>query len=1041
MKLLMVWGALTFLTASALAQPEQMTEERLLESMAWRNIGPFRGGRCVAVAGLPNDPQHYYMGTAGGGVWKTEDAGLSWENISDGFFGTGSIGAIAIAPSDPNIIYVGTGEHPVRGVMTSAGDGLYKSLDGGRTWQHLGLKRSRHISSIQVHPKNPDLVYVAVQGAVHGASKARGIYRSIDGGSTWQNTLFINETTGAASLSMDPSNPRILYAGLWDHLRTPWHIRSGGRGSGLYRSTDGGLNWEKLSNGLPQKMGKVGVSVSTANSNKVYAVIEADEGGVFASDDRGLSWRQVNNQRVTIARAWYYTKVVADPIDEKTLYVLNAPLLKSTDGGLSFFSVDDPHTDQHALWVNPADNDNLILGNDGGAAITFNSGRSWSTLYNQPTAQLYRVATDNRFPYYIYGGQQDNTTLAIPSRTKDQGIGSQHWYPVAGGESAFIAFDPDEPRLVYGGSYQGSLSVYDQQTGLLNDIMAYPALGLSQRPKDMKLRFNWNAPLVAKPQDPSVLYHAANVVLRSDDGGQSWLPISPDLSRNEPERQGAGGGPFTNEGAGGENYNTISYLACSPHEEGLIWAGTDDGLLHLSRNEGKAWENVTPPGLGEAIINCIEVSPHRPSVAYVVAMKYKFDNFEPLAYVTDDYGKTWSKIVRGLAPEHFLRSLREDTERPGLLYGGTERGFYVSFNGGLQWQQLQLNLPVCPITDLAVKGNELIASTSGRSFWVLDGLEPLRQLKDGMRQRPFLFEPAPIVRFEAAVPDAPIRGLGQNPPNGLKIYYYLPEPLDSFRLRLDILDAYGNTLRSFCNKGNNTEAAYLGGPKAAPLLPAERGLNAFYWDMRRSTLPGVPGIFIAGNYQGSLVPPGTYQLQLTTPYGVLKTKAEIQPDPRLDIPADAYLAQHTFLLSVEAAIKEIHQSVTQMRDIKARVEGMDRVLREVECTQELLDTGQRILDQIEQWEAKLIQPKHETRQDIINFPNQISAELMNLKQRIDRPTPLMTVGAQQRLTDLLSTWAGFKQEMRQIIHQDIAAFNELYRNYQMPAIIVPPGLE
>jgi photosystem II stability/assembly factor-like uncharacterized protein len=1041
MKQYLVWVALIFLTIQAFAQPQQLIEQKLLEGLSWRNIGPFRGGRCVAVAGVPSYPLRFYMGTTGGGVWKTEDAGQSWDNCSDGFFKTGSIGAIAVAPSDHNTIYVGTGEHPVRGVMTSAGDGIYKSQDGGRTWQHLGLKYARHISAISVHPRYPNIVYAAVQGAVHGPSDTRGIYRSMDGGMSWQKTLFINETTGAASLSMDPSNPRILYAGMWDHLRTPWNIRSGGEGSGLYRSTDGGLNWEKLGEGLPAEMGKVGVCVAPSNPAKVYAVIEAENGGVYRSADRGEHWELVNNKRVTVARAWYYTKIAVDPTDEETVYVLNAPLLKSNNGGKDFTNISNPHTDQHSLWVNPRNPEIMALANDGGATVTLNGGKTWSTQSNQPTAQLYRIATDNRFPYYIYAGQQDNSTIAIPSQTADAGISARHWYPVAGGESAFIALDPDEPRRIYGGSYQGNLSVYDQETKLTNDIMAYPALRLGKAPRDMKYRFNWNAPLLVQPQNPNVLFHAANVVLRSEDSGLSWKEISPDLTRNEPEKQGLGGGPYTNEGAGGENYNTISYLACSPHQAGVIWAGSDDGLVHLTTDEGKSWKNVTPPNLGEAHINSIEVSPHNPSKAYVVAMKYKFNNFEPLVFITEDEGNSWRKITRGIDAEHFLRVVREDPIRPGLLYAGSERGLYVSFNDGLRWQSFQLNLPVCPINDLAVHGDDLIAATSGRSFWILDGLSPLRQIRDNIIQQAYLFEPVPAVRYLADVPEKPVYGLGKNPPNGLQITYYLPEALDSFHLQLEVMDVFGNTIRTFTNEPQEEDNTYEGGPKQEPRLPNCRGLNVFHWDLRRKPMPGVPNVFILGGYEGSLVPPGKYKIHLTTPYGVLKTESVLMADPRLDAPQEAYIAQQELLLSVEAAVRDIHQSVQHMRNVKRQVEQLHSNLKQTDCNQEILDAGKNIITSINSWENNLIQPRQETQQDVINYPNRLSAELMNLKTRIDHPKPVVTQGALLRLEHLLQRWADIKKEMREITQEDISAFNELFRTYQIPAIMLPLGAE
>ncbi len=1036
------WVAALFLANFAFpacANGQHFLEEGLFQGMQWRNVGPFRGGRCVAVAGHPSDPFTYYMGTTGGGIWKTEDAGLNWFNISDGYFQTGSVGAIAIAPSDPNVLYAGMGEHPVRGVMSSHGDGVYKSLDGGKAWQYLGLADTRHIAAIQVHPWNPDIVYVAAQGAAFGPSESRGVYRSLDGGQSWQKCLYIGPNTGASSLSIDPHNPRILYAGMWDHQRLPWAIRSGGPGSGLYKSTDGGLNWEKLVNGLPAAMGKVDICVSPANPNRVYANIEAETGGVFRSDDGGKNWIQTNNQRITVARAWYYIEIVADPLDEETVYVLNAPLLKSTDGGKTFTNIPNPHSDQHALWINPRQPETMILGNDGGATITFNGGKSWSTQGNQPTAQFYRLITDNRFPFYIYGGQQDNTTVAIPSRTHKAGIGAQDWRPVAGGESAFIALNPDDPTLVYGGEYQGELSVYDHRTDMIKDIMAYPSLSLGKAPRDLKYRFNWNAPLVAQPQNPGVLYHAANVVLRSDDGGFNWRPVSPDLTRNEPEKQGPGGGPYTNEGAGGEHYNTISYLACSPHQAGVIWAGSDDGLVHLTRDDGKHWENVTPPDLGESFINCIEVSPHDPASAYLVAYRYKFNDLSPLAFYTKNYGKDWQRITEGIGAEAFLRVIREDPVRPGLLYAGAETGFYISFNYGQHWDPMQLNLPVCPITDLAVHDNSLVAATSGRSFWILDGLEPLQQSGGRLGGAPLLFEPRPAVRFSSATPESgePVQGLGQNPPDGIGIYYYLPEALDSALLELQIFDSFGGLLRSYSNQPGDGFEKYEGGPGEPLLLPSRKGLNRFHWDFRREGLPGIPGVFIMGNYEGGLAAPGEYLIKLKHPKGMLTQGFTLLPDPRLQASPEDYQAQQEALYSIESTVRDIQQTARRMRDVRQQVKNLQATLKKMECTQELLKAGESIVGRIDNWEERLIQPKQQTHQDVINFPNRLYAEMLDLKQRIDNYDPRLTKGASERLEVLMGQWSQFKAQMQQIVDEDIAAFNRLYKEQQVPAIIIP----
>ncbi len=600
------------------AAAEPAVAPELFQGMAWRNVGPFRGGRVTAVAGVAQDPYTYYFGATGGGVWKTENAGTTWANVSDGFFETGTVGALAVAPSDPNVVYAGMGEEPVRGVTTAAGDGVYRSTDAGKSWTHVGLEATRHISAIAVHPKNPDLVYVGAQGNQYKDTPERGVYRSADGGATWKLVLHVSDGAGVSSLSMDPTNPRILYAAFWDHRRKPWVMRSGGPDSGVWKTTDGGDTWERLGTekgpeegGLPALMGKVGVAVSPARPERVWAMVEADDGGLFRSDDGGKSWRRVNDQRVLRARAWYYTHVIADPTDPNTVFVLNAPAMRSIDGGRTFSRVNSPHGDNHALWVNPRDHRYMVNGNDGGAAVSLDGGATWSTQGNQPTAQFYRVDVDHQFPYHLYGGQQDNTTVDIASAAPG-GIGRQDWHQVGGCESAHVAFDPDDPVLVYAGCYQGMISEHDQRTGLERDVAAIPFLGLGTDPKDQPHRFNWNAPIEVSPQDPRVIYHGANVLLRTDDRGVTWTEISPDLTRNDPDKQGPGGEPITNESAGGEVYGTIFAIAPSPHDAGTIWVGSDDGLVHLTRDGGASWSDVTPPGLGEAQVNAIDVSPTRP---------------------------------------------------------------------------------------------------------------------------------------------------------------------------------------------------------------------------------------------------------------------------------------------------------------------------------------------------------------------------------------------------------------------------------------------
>jgi photosystem II stability/assembly factor-like uncharacterized protein len=1008
------------------------------DALKFRNIGPFRGGRSVAAVGVPGDPMTYYFGSTGGGVWKTEDAGYTWRNISDGFFKSGSVGAIAIAPSDKNVLYVGMGEHPVRGVMTSHGDGIYKSTDGGQTWKHTGLPDSRHIAAIRIHPQNPDLVYVTVQGALWGPSEHRGIYRSKDGGQKWEKVHYINENTGAADLSMDVSNPRILYAGMWDHQRYPWKVRSGGDGSGIWKSVDGGDTWQKLKTGLPEKMGKVAVAVSPANPQRVYANIEAEKGGVFRSDDAGKTWQQVNSQRVTVARAWYYIEIFPDPVNPDGLYVLNAPMLKSTDGGRSFQPVPNPHSDQHDLWINPANPQNMILANDGGACVTFNGGQTWSSQSNQPTAQFYRVIADRRFPYHLYAGQQDNSTVCIASHTMGDYIGEMDWYPVSGGESAFLAFDPDKPQLIYGTSIQGAADVYDHETEMVKDIMAYPQLNLGTLPKDMRYRFNWNNPVVAQPQDPKILYHGAQKLLRSADGGYTWSEISPDLTRNDTTKHGAGGEPFTNEAAGGEVYNTISYIACSPHKAGVIWAGTDDGLVHWTGNEGKNWQNVTPPGLAESLINAIEVSPHDPATAYVAVTRYKFNDLTPLLFITYDFGKTWNKAVNGLPSDNFVRVVREDPKQRGLLYAGTENGLYLSFDGGKNWQHFQSNLPVCPITDITISDNDLVVATSGRAFWILDDLGALQQsLGKPDTMQLAVFQPKPTYKYTTFAATEPSPYYGQNPPSGVIFDYYLPHNWkDSLVINLDVLDKNGRIIRTLSSKKSENFKGWPGGPPPPQVLPAKPGLNRFNWDLRREMMPGIEGVFLMGDYRGHLVAPGDYTIRLFSKQDTVETIVKILPDPRLNASHADFEEQQSVLSHIEKTVLDIHESVNRLRSVKKQLNDRLGLIRNMEGQDALVKQGETVAKSITGWEEKLIQPRQETFQDVINFRNMLSSELLNLRSAIDTHDPRPTNGAKQRLNDLLAEWETWKMEMERIIGDEVMSFNTAYQAAGLPVLIL-----
>ena len=1009
--------------------------DSLYHGLKWRNIGPFRGGRSVTSTGVIGKPHTYYMGSTGGGVFKTTDDGITWKNISDGFFKTGSVGAIAVAESDPNIVVVGMGEHAARGVMTSMGDGVYKSMDAGKTWSHLGLDKTRHISDVVIHPTNPNIIYVTAQGSQYAPSKERGIYKTTDGGKTWKNILSVNNTTGASSLSMDMTNPRILYASMWQHQRYPWVMESGGENSGLFKSIDAGTTWTKMKLGLPKDFGKSGISVSRANPDRVFAVIEAagKKGGVYRSDNAGKTWKQVNSNRVNIARSWYYMEIFADPQNENTVYVLNAPVMKSIDGGKSFSNIPVPHGDNHHLWINPTDNKNLINSNDGGANISFNGGKSWSTQQNQATSQFYRVITDNLVPYNVYGGQQDNSAIGIASRTNDGGIDWKDWYSVAGGESAFIAFDPDAPELVYGGTYQGNISTWSRTSREQKSIKEYPELGLSIAPKDSKYRYNWNAPIITSPHDRATVYHAGNVVFKTTNQGINWTIVSPDLTKNEVEKHGPGGAPYTNEAAGGENYNTLTALVESQHEEGVLYAGSDDGLLHITKNGGESWENITPPGIKDGIINSIDISQHNPATAYVVIMRYKSMDLNSHIFKTNDYGQTWTKIVKGLNdPNGFARVVRADKKQQGLLYAGTETGLYVSNDDGAFWQRLKLNLPVVAINDLIIQDNDLVAATSGRGFWILDDLGALQ---NNSRYSKAIEMVTPKDTYRIFGGNSKAVGQGQNPRSGVTFDYYLKNNIDSLTLTLEVLEN-DKVIRTYTNKKKSNFKSWPGGPSKPQILPSKKGVNRFTWDFRRAPLPSIHKVFIFGGLAGSSVAPGKYTLRMTLGDVVSETEATILPNPKVLSSAEDFVAQQKMLVSIENTVKEMHESVNQMRSAKTQLSHYAKLLKDSKNADSLLEKGKELTKRINSWEENLIQAKQKTFQDVINFNNKLNAQLIQLKSYIDQANPKVTNGAKERFDDLMNDWKVYVDERNDIINTEMKAYNDLFKTLAIPALIL-----
>ncbi len=1016
--------------------------------LKWRNIGPFRGGRANAITGIPGNDQVYYAGYTGGGVWKTDDGGYNWYNVSDGYFTVGSIGDIGVSKSDPNVVYVGTGEHAVRGVMTSFGNGVYKSEDAGQSWVNVGLEGTRHISDVIVHPSSSDIVYIGAQGPVHGPSPDRGVYKSIDGGKTWKKTLYVDENTGVSGLSMDPSNPRILYAATWQHRRYPWFVESGGPGSSIYKSTDGGETWNKITDGLPEMMGKIGIAVSPANPQRVFAIIESEKevAGLYRSDNAGANWALISNDKTITSRSWYYMEVFADPMNEDLVYVLNAPLMKSIDGGKTFQSMRMIHGDCHELYINPTNSNNIALAEDGGATISFNKGKSWSSFNNQPTAQIYRITADERVPFWVYGGQQDNFSVSIPSRSKNYGILSTDWYNGPGCESAMVALDdPSNPRILYGGCFNGNISLLDIVSKEAKDIIAYPETTLGKNPKDLRFRFNWNAPLINSPHDPKTMYYGGNMLLKTTNGGLEWNPISPDLTRNDKDKQGKGGGPFTNEGAGGENYNTIYYIAESPHEQGVIYVGTDGGYIQVTRDGGDSWTNITPPNLPETMIHSIEVSPHDKATVYFASTRYKFNDYKNYSYKSTDYGATWKKIGDDINKDDFFRVIREDTKVPGILYAGAERGFYISFNGGNNFQQLQLNMPAVSITDLVIRDNDLAAATAGRSFWILDDLSAIQQSKGKFTESVKLYEPKAVYRLFGQAPFYLIteHGYGENPPEGVTLHYYLKEvPENEEDLKLEIINEAGEVIRSLAGK-KDIEVKMQGGRGYIPAqntedLPLNKGINRFTWDYRTNKLQEVPGVFIfEGDYRGHRVAPGNYKARMTLGEVTSEVDILIMDPPEIDIPKALWDEQQETLTRIEGQINEMHNSINEIMKISDQLKNIEEQYGEEEGMEEIQEAIDQLNEKIDNWRTPVIELRQKGFQDVLNWPAGLNSEFFLLRNSLDTYDPSIPESYKERLGDVEGTWGKMRETYQELIQKDVREFNDLFKSKDIPVLSAP----
>jgi photosystem II stability/assembly factor-like uncharacterized protein len=1075
-------------------------DTRLLQSLRWRCVGPYRGGRVVAVAGHPSERMTFYFGACAGGVWKTADGGTYWENVSDGSFETAAVGALAVAPSEPGVVYAGTGEACIRGNV-SHGDGVYRSPDGGRTWTNVGLRDTRHIARVRVHPRDARTVYVAALGHAWGPNRERGVFRSTNGGATWDHVLFRSEQAGAADLSMDPNDPRVLYAAIWQARRTPWSMTSGGPDSSLWKSTDGGDTWTDISRnqGLPRGvLGRIGVAVSPADGRRVYAVVEAADGALFRSDDAGATWQRMSEEAGLRGRPWYYMHVFADPRNADVVWVADYSLWKSIDGGRTFVEVATPHGDNHDLWIDPADPQRMIEGNDGGACVTFNGARSWSTIYNQPTAQFYHVAADDQHPYRIYGSQQDNWAISVPSQSHRGAITATEWVQPGGGESGYIAVKPGDPNIVVGGSIgtgpgMGRLIHYDHRSGQERLISVWPeAYGMGVPPAEHRYRFQWTFPVFYSRWDPRELWVAGNRVFRSRDEGQSWEVASPDLTRNDPAKLASSGGPITLDNTGAEVYCTIFALVESPHERDVLWAGTDDGLVHLSRDRGRTWQAVTPPELPEwSLVSVLEPSPHDPATCYLAATRYKLDDTRPFLFKTADHGRTWTAIRGDLPDGEITRVVREDPGRRGLLYCGTESGVWVSLDDGGSWQRLRSELPVAPIHDLIVKGSDLVAATHGRSFWILDDLTPLHQMDDGLAAADaHLFAPRPAVRWRAyrghgmkpgpgrevayrlagslgygyrevqgptGVKEERLLDAGENPPNGVVVHYWLGEAPEG-DISLAFLDADGREIRSFTSRardaarnngapGGSTEPgggeeprpeqdASIAPSDEEPRLTKNAGANRFVWNLRGPDAPKLPDNKGRGGTMdmlaGPRVPPGTYQVRLSAGARVLTRTFQVLKDPRVHASDEDLTEAYRWAKRAHDLLGRVHGAVLALRDIRAQAEGWATRAD----SGEIREAARGLAQSLTAIEGELIQTRSE---DPRMFPSKLNT-------RIGTVVPLLEyadAAPPQALRDLTESLA-LRAEMElakldRCLREDVAAFNARCRDAGLAAIAAKPA--
>lgn len=1033
------------LPADIVPAPSPLAAQQLdtlaFKDLRYRMAGPYRGGRSTAATGFANDADRWLMGTTGGGVWESDDNGVTWRNISDGYFG-GSIGAVKVADSDPNVIYVGGGSADIRG-NTSAGRGAWKSVDSGRTWTFIGLPEAGQIGRIEVHPRDHDLVYAAALGHPFGKNPERGIFRSGDGGRTWDHILSLNDSTGASDLAMDMTNPRILYAGMWRGERKPWALISGAEDGGVYKTTDGGNSWTKLGGGLPEGLvGKVGVSVSPADPDRVWAIIEAEpDGGVYRSDDAGDSWTRTNSDNNLRQRAWYYTHVQADPVDPNTVYALNTSLYRSVDGGTTFEAVPVPHGDVHDLWIHPADPNRMVVANDGGAQVTVNGGETWSTYFNQPTAELYDVIVDNGFPYRLYGAQQDNTTISVTAWSDVNTLyPKQHWLNIGGCETGPVALHPERPHIVYAGCYGGVMDRYDLRSGQRRNVMLYPQLQLGMAAKHLRHRFQWVSPMLVSRHDPRVIYHGSQHVNRSRDEGVNWETISPDLTTDNPAHQEQSGGPINADVTGVEIYNVVFSLAESPFDADEIWAGSDDGRVHITRDGGSVWTDITPAAMPElGTVDEIELSTHQEGRAYLAVQRYRLDDFGPYVFRTDDFGTTWTLNTTGIPDDHPVRTVREDPVRSGLVFAGTEYGTFVSFDAAASWQSFQRNLPVTPVTGMRIAHDDLIISTQGRSFWIMDDISPLREIEAAVAAGIYLFTPRDT-RRRTNVGAAGLAELNPDlPPTGAQIHYYLAEKADE-DIRLEVVDARGDAVRVFAS--DSAAAAEAGGEQ----ITTDAGLNRIAWTISYPG-PELPEGAVQWGYTGGVTaPPGAYSVRLVAGDTMLERDFQLLPDPHIpEVTASSYREQFRVAMLARDSISSITRAIEGLAAIREQVEAVLERARAAGRDAELQPLADTLTDKSMGVTEELMQTKNRSNQDPIRFVPRLDNQWLELYGRVTGTDGYISGGAEgaphpgtlERLEVLLAEWEVVRISYTDLLENELRRFNEVVELMGLPAIVLP----